>query len=173
MLRLESIGYVIVAAVALLALAFLIVLGPLAFRTAVKYTPLLVDIENRFTILRYTAASVSLVVTLILIHKWLPCGRRRLIEIAPGIAVTVLLWILTGAAFGRYLAEFANNYVTTYAGLASAMVALVYLYWIASIFVYGGELTIRSASCGRRRACCNPPSPRAHRRDRAGRVAAN
>ena len=28
---------------------------------------------------------------------------------------------------------------TTYAGLASAMIALVFLYWTASIFVYGGE----------------------------------
>ena len=32
------------------------------------------------------------------------------------------------------------TYVNTYAGLASAMVALVFLYWTASIFVYGGEL---------------------------------
>ena len=30
--------------------------------------------------------------------------------------------------------------MTTYAGLASAMIALVFLYWTASIFVYGGEL---------------------------------
>jgi membrane protein len=30
--------------------------------------------------------------------------------------------------------------VSTYAGLASAMVALVFLYWTAAIFVYGGEL---------------------------------
>jgi membrane protein len=27
-----------------------------------------------------------------------------------------------------------------YAGLASAMIALVFLYWTASIFVFGGEL---------------------------------
>ena len=27
-----------------------------------------------------------------------------------------------------------------YAGLASAMIALVFLYWSATIFVYGGEL---------------------------------
>ena len=30
--------------------------------------------------------------------------------------------------------------VTTYAGLASAMIALVFLYWTAGIFIYGGEL---------------------------------
>ncbi|KAB2854242.1 MAG: hypothetical protein F9K43_30025, partial [Bauldia sp.] len=44
----------------------------------------------------------------------------------------------------------ANNYVTTYAGLASAMIALVFLYLTASIFVYGGELNaeIRKARKG-------------------------
>jgi membrane protein len=43
-------------------------------------------------------------------------------------------------AFGRYLAEFAITYVSYYAGLASAMIALMFLYWTASIFVYGGAL---------------------------------
>jgi membrane protein len=42
--------------------------------------------------------------------------------------------------------------VNTYAGLASAMIALVFLYWTASIFVYGGELNaarLRSQSRAR------------------------
>jgi membrane protein len=61
-------------------------------------------------------------------------------EIIPGIVATLILWLVTGAGFGRYLAEFSFTYVNTYAGLASAMIALVFLYWTASIFVYGGEL---------------------------------
>ena len=58
----------------------------------------------------------------------------------PGIVATLLLWLITGAAFGRYLASFAFAYVSMYAGLASAMVALVFLYACASIFIFGGEL---------------------------------
>jgi membrane protein len=50
------------------------------------------------------------------------------------------LWLIAGVAFGRYLAEFSFAYVSYYAGLASAMIALVFLYWTASIFVYGGAL---------------------------------
>jgi membrane protein len=42
--------------------------------------------------------------------------------------------------FGSYLAEFPNVYVSYYAGLASVMIALVFLYLTASIFVFGGEL---------------------------------
>jgi membrane protein len=60
--------------------------------------------------------------------------------IAPGIMATVVLWIVAGETFGRYLADFAYTYVTYYAGLASVMTALVFLYLIASIFIYGAEL---------------------------------
>jgi len=140
LLRLESIAYVLVGAVGLSALAFLVVLAPLIFRTAVRYLPGLAELERTFTFLRFGIAGAVLVLALVIAHKWLPHGRRRLSEIAPGIVVTLLLWLVTGNAFARYLAEFSGTYVTTYAGLASAMVALVFLYWTAGIFVYGGEL---------------------------------
>ncbi len=147
LLRIESICYVLVGALGLSALAFLIVLAPLLFRSALPYAPALAGIERTFTFLRFGIAATVLVGALLVVHKWLPYGRRRLSEIAPGIVVTLLLWIFTGNAFARYLAEFSGAYVSTYAGLASAMVALVFLYWTAGIFMYGGELnqTIRKA----------------------------
>jgi membrane protein len=71
---------------------------------------------------------------------WLPAGRRGISRVWPGIMATLVLWLVCGTAFGRYLASFAYTYVTYYAGLASAMVALVFLYYSAWIFIYGGEL---------------------------------
>jgi membrane protein len=142
LLRLESIGYVLVAALASLALGFLIVLGPLLFRTALRYAPWLEleQFEGKFTFFRFAIASAVLTVALFVAHKWLPAGRRRVVDILPGIIATLVLWLAAGVAFGRYLAEYSFAYVNTYAGLASAMIALVFLYWTASIFVYGGEL---------------------------------
>jgi len=139
-LRLESIGYVLIGALSMIALAFLVVLGPLIFYAALKYLPWLEPLEATFTFARLGLATVILVVALVMVHKWLPAGRRTLVEIAPGIITTLALWLVTGIGFGRYLAQFANSYTRTYAGLASAMIALVFLYWTASIFVYGGEL---------------------------------
>lgn len=140
LLRLESIGYVLVGALSLIAFSFLIVLGPLAVQAAMHYLPWVEPFEGTVTVLRLGVASTVLVIALVLVHKWLPAGRRSLLDIAPGIVVTLAMWLLTGIAFGRYLGEFASAYVSMYAGLASAMVALVFLYWTASIFVYGGEL---------------------------------
>jgi membrane protein len=140
LLQLESIGYVLIGAVALLVLAFLVVLGPLIFATAAKYAEWLDPLAPMINFLRLAVASVVLIVTLIFVHKWLPAGRRRLSEIAPGIVFTLVGWLVAGELFGRYLARFAFAYVTYYAGLASAMIALMFLYLAASIFIYGGEL---------------------------------
>jgi membrane protein len=92
-----------------------------------------------------------LLVALVLAHKFLPAGRRSLRDIAPGILLTFALWIAASIAFGSYLADFARNYVTTYAGLASVMIALVFLYMIASIFIFGGELNVAILRAKRKR----------------------
>jgi membrane protein len=140
LLRLESVAYVLVGAVSLSALAFLIVLAPLIGPTVLHYLPGLAGFESIVTVLRYAVTSLLLVLALVVAHRWLPSGRRNIHEIAPGIAVTLLLWLVSAFAFAGYLGAFSGAYVRTYAGLASAMIALVFLYWTAGIFVYGGEL---------------------------------
>ena len=149
LLRMESIGYVLVAAIGLLALSFLIVLGPLAFRAALHYAPWIAELESHFNIGRFVVATVLLVTSLLILHMWLPCGRRPFGAVWPGIVATLLLWLACGFAFGRYLSNFSYTYVNYYAGLASAMMALVFLYFTALIFIYGGEL---NAAIARERA---------------------
>ena len=140
LLRLESIAYVMVGAMALLAFSLLVVLGPLTFATALRYAPWLAPLEATFTFVRFAVATGVIATALFIVHKWLPAGQRRFREIAVGILATLILWLAGGILFGRYLAEFASTYVTYYAGLASAMIALVFLYLTASIFMFGGEL---------------------------------
>jgi len=108
--------------------------------TARRYFPIAVEDNERFiTVARLGLAILSLIVALFIVHKWLPAGNRRLRDIIPGILLTIVGSLAAGIMFGQYLEEFANNYVTTYAGLASVIIALVFLYFIASVFVYGGE----------------------------------
>jgi membrane protein len=140
-LRLESIGYTLVAAVTMLLMSFLIVLGPLILETARLYIPLIVESNEQFlTVSRYSTAITAMTVALFILHAWLPAGRRGFLQIVPGIVFTLIGSLISGIVFGQYLARFANNYVTMYAGLASVIIALVFLYFIAAIFVYGGEL---------------------------------
>jgi membrane protein len=140
-LRLESIAYTLVAAFTSLAMALFIVLGPLVLEAARRHIPLIVETNQHFVnVARYGITTVALVIALFILHAWLPAGRRNFIQILPGILFTVVGSLVSGIVFGQYLARFANNYVTMYAGLASVIIALVFLYFIAAVFVYGGEL---------------------------------
>jgi membrane protein len=138
-LRLESIGYVLVSAIGLLALAFLVVLGPLFFQAALARAPWLEPLEPHYNFARVGVAAVVLALALTVLHMFLPKGRRRFREVWPGIVATLALWLICGIGFSRYLAKFSSAYVTYYAGLASVMIALVFLYFTAWIFILGGE----------------------------------
>jgi membrane protein len=140
-LRLESIGYTLVAAFTSLAMAFLIVLFPLMLEAARRHIPFFVETNEHFlNVTRYSVTIGALVIALFILHAWLPAGRRGFLQILPGIIFTLAASLISGIVFGQYLTRFANNYVTMYAGLASVIIALVFLYFIAAIFVYGGEL---------------------------------
>ena len=78
--------------------------------------------------------------SLILAHIILPAHRVGFRDILPGVTMTFIASIAFGELFGFYLSEYFRNYISTYAGLASVMIALVYLYWVALLFVFGGEL---------------------------------
>jgi membrane protein len=151
LMRLESIAYILVGAFALLTLAFLVVLAPLIWTAVLHFAPGLEPLNRLITLGRFAIASLVLLAALVLAHKFLPAGRRSLGDIAPGILLTCAMWIAAGVAFGSYLAEFARNYVATYAGLASVMIALVFLYMIASIFIFGGELNAAILRAKRKR----------------------
>jgi membrane protein len=140
LLRMESVAYVLIGAVALLALAFLVVLWPLIWSAALGIAPGLAALQGLVTLGRLAIASSLMLVSLLIAHLWLPIERRTLGEIAPGVALTFVCCVAFGEVFGAYLGEFARNYVSTYAGLASVMIALVFLYSIAAIFVFGGDL---------------------------------
>jgi membrane protein len=140
-LRLESIGYTLIAAFTSLAMALFIVLGPLMLEAARRHIPLIVETNEHFVnVTRYSVTIAALVIALFILHAWLPAGRRSFVQILPGIIFTVIGSLVSGIVFGQYLARFANNYVSMYAGLASVIIALVFLYFIAAVFVYGGEL---------------------------------
>ncbi|BGE84255.1 YihY/virulence factor BrkB family protein [Methylosinus trichosporium] len=149
LLRLESIFYVLGSAVALLILSVLVVLWPIVTDVAARWFDWLPSFWTFVTLARFAIATLVLAAALFAIHNWLPAGRRRISETLPGVVVTLALWLIAGSAFGAYLSAFAERYVLTYAGLASAMIALVFLYFTAVIFIYGGELNAAIARARR------------------------
>ena len=78
LLRLELIGYVLVSAIAFLALAFLVVLGPLIFQAAVAYAPWMEPLKAHYDVARFGIGGLVIAGSLVILHLWLPAGRRRL-----------------------------------------------------------------------------------------------
>ena len=97
------------------------------------------------------AATILIVAALVISHKFIPAGRRGFRVILPGIGITLVLWILGGLVFGWYLENFPSTYASTYGGLARAMIALVVLYWLAAMFLFGGEINGTVIAAKRRR----------------------
>ncbi len=139
-LRMESIGFVLLGALALLTLAFLVVLGPFFWSAVEDHLPSLEPLAGAVTAARYLLTILVLGLVLFVAHRWLPAERHSLVQVMPGVVLTVMLSLTFAIGFAAYLAQFARNYVTTYAGIASVMIALVFLYALATIFVFGGEL---------------------------------
>lgn len=138
--RLESIGYVVCGAFAMLAFALLVVLGPLIWRNIVNVAPGLEPLGLTVAIGRIGITAFLLGLVLVIAHRFVAAGRRPILLVLPGVAVTLLLWFLAGLGFGFYLDRFSTAYASTYGGLATAMVFLVFLYWCAAMFLFGGEI---------------------------------
>jgi membrane protein len=138
-LRAQSIGFVIFATVGFLIVSALLVFAPLVANLAQRTLPWIEPYMGTITIWRFVIASWVIVVALIAVHFWLPAGRRRFKDIVPGLIFTLVFWVVGSSLFATYLGYF-SSYASTYAGLASIMIALVFLYIVSVIFIMGGEL---------------------------------
>lgn len=137
--RLNSLLFVLMAVVVFAGISIVLVAVPIASKFTEDKLPWLVELLQTVLSLGLVGALVVIVIGLIIAHMWLPAGRRRLVDVLPGIILTVLAWALAAAIFGYYLATFAN-YAATYAGLASVMIVLIFLYMTGVIFMLGAEV---------------------------------
>src|ERR1700760_1632538 len=99
-LRLQSILFMAVASFGLLALAFLVVLGPLIWSNILDLDPRLAPLRQFVTVARLGLATVVLCVTLLLAHLWLPAVKLRVVDVAPGVILTFVGSVGFGEVFG-------------------------------------------------------------------------
>jgi len=151
--RLQSLAFVFLATFGFVAISVLLVLTPLIGGIAIRNMPWIEPYMGTITLWRYMIASAVIVLGLVAVHFWLPAGKRSFADIIPGIVFTLAGWLIGSSLFAAYLDRF-SSYVTTYAGLASIMIAVVFLYIVSAVFILGGEMNaaIRRYTDARTRA---------------------
>ncbi len=136
--RLLCLGLVIVGGAAILAIAAVEVILPVYTRLVSEKTAVDVDTWLSVDRLRWTFTVAVPAGTVILAHLILPTRRHGLMQILPGVVLTLALWAAGGWGFSIYIAQFAT-YSATYAGLAGAMAALIFLYLCSAMLILGAE----------------------------------
>ena len=137
--RAQSLVFVLIATAGILAISVLLVFAPILARLAEAHIEWIKPYMGTITVWRYAVASAVIVGGLFAVHFWLPAGTRRFVSLVPGILFTLIGWLIGSTVFASYIDHF-SSYVTTYAGLASIMIAVVFLYIVSAVFILGGEL---------------------------------
>ena len=131
--------FVVGAAIVLLALAVLIVFGPIIVNFVNRYAPGFSHIVLIFARYRYPIAVLLLTVGLLAAHWVLPARRVKLRYLFPGVAFTVIAWLVLSSVFSFYIVHF-RTFASTYAGLSGLIAAMFLLYLSALALIFGGEI---------------------------------
>lgn len=136
--RLLCLGLVVVGGITIMIIAAVEVVLPVYTKLVSEKTDVQVSEWLSVDRLRWTFTVAVPTGAVVLAHLILPTGRHRLRQILPGVLLTLALWAAGGWGFSVYIGQFAS-YSATYAGLAGAMAALIFLYLCAAILILGAE----------------------------------
>ncbi len=137
--RLQSMVLVVISAVAIFVASVTVIFGPLIWRLLDVVFGL--DETNRLAWLavRYAIGIAFMFGMLAALHQWLPNVRQRWRHFVPGIAVTLLLWVLTSTGLSIYFGTL-GDYSATYGTLGGVIITLTFFYFASVAFIYGAEL---------------------------------
>lgn len=135
----QNVVFVIGSAFFLLAFAVLIVFAPVALQVIELHAPGFRNNLVTLDQLRYPIAVLILTAGVLLCHRVLPAKHLNVLEVLPGVVLTVIVWVLMSSAFSIYLVNF-NTFASTYASLSGIFAAMFFLYLAALVLILGGEL---------------------------------
>ena len=136
--RLLCLAFVVLGGAGIMAIAIFEFLLPLLARYLAEFFPQVTIALGWETGLSGLLVAVMPLVAVLACHIWLPGHVHKLHQILPGALLTAVLWWGASWGFAVYIGGFAQ-YSTTYAGLAGAMAALIFLYLNAAILILGAE----------------------------------
>jgi membrane protein len=127
------------SAVLFLALSVLVVVFPVIVRVvsdfAGTFPASLATVEQW----RYPLAVLLMLVGVHAAHRILPDKRLGITQVFPGVAFTVVCWMVMAWVFSLWLTRF-NSFTSTYASLSGIFIIMFFVYLAALVLIAGGEL---------------------------------
>lgn len=136
--RLICVGLVILGGIGILLVATFEVILPLYLHYLADFLPKIPALLTWPLGLNAILTAFLPLVAVLVCHLALPGRIHRVSTILPGTLLTVALWWAAGIGFAYYVGSVAQ-YSATYAGLAGAMAAMIFLYVNAAILILGAE----------------------------------
>src|SRR5215217_17811 len=118
----------------------LLVAGPSIGRTLAEVLTLGDEFMAVWTIARWPAALLFLVITVALLFYFAPDADQPFRWITPGGFVGIILWVLASVAFNLYLSSDFNSYDKTYGSIGTVIILLLYLYISSLMILFGATL---------------------------------
>lgn len=136
--RIQGAVFVLIGAIGLMVAAFILVGTPLVWAFLVSQFDTLEQFSFTVGLIQYGLAAGILMLILFCFHYFLPAGKHQFGDLIWGIVITILGMFLGSQMFAFYLQTFAN-YTALYAGLGGVMIAIVYLYCLSVLILFGAE----------------------------------
>ncbi len=131
----STIGIIVMITLSLIMIVFGRILGEYVFG--------LIGAENIFellwAILRYLIPAAIMFLTFLLLYKFAPNKRLKVVNIRLGAAFATLGWLLTSLVFSYYVDNF-GHYEKVYGSLGGMMVLIIWLNVSTLIILLGGEI---------------------------------
>lgn len=138
-LRLISVFYTVLLAIALIATLGLLVFGNIIYRKVVELLPFLQGIAAFVISIRMVISIVLLTLLFIFIYKVLPNKKTRFFHVLPGALACAVSWMITSSIFAIYF-NFSHNFSYMYGSLAGIMMIMLWLYVCMYEVFLGAEL---------------------------------
>jgi len=136
--RLQGCLFICVASMALILAATILVGTPVVWNFIISKAEWLAEFGFVINFIKFLAASALLFGAIFSFHYLLPDGKHRFRDVIWGILITIAGIIIGSQLFAYYLSNFAN-YTSLYAGLAGIMIAIIYLYYMSVVILFGAE----------------------------------
>lgn len=137
--RLLSIAQFLILTLAAFIAMFLQIIAPVLWEKIERLTGAREELLGPlWTYIRYIVSGLLLFLAVAISYYVLPNAKQSVRAVVPGALIVIVLWMLAADVLSSYLHNF-NQLNVVYGSLGGIIIALVFFYLVALIYIFGAE----------------------------------